>query len=42
MLAYSGRGRFEVRVLNLSELVAEMAHLIKALTPKNVNITMHL
>ncbi len=30
MLAYSGRGRFEVRPLDLSEVVREMAHLLKA------------
>ena len=42
MLAYSGRGRFEARELNLSELAEEMAQLIKSSISKNVEIEMNL
>lgn len=40
MLAYSGRGKFEVKELNLSELTQEMAELIKSSVSKNVELTM--
>jgi PAS domain S-box-containing protein len=42
MLAYSGRGQFEVRELNLSELAGEMAQLIKSSISKNVEMAMNL
>jgi two-component system cell cycle sensor histidine kinase/response regulator CckA len=42
MLAYSGRGRFEVMDLNLSELAEEMAQLIKSSISKNVEMEMNL
>ena len=34
MLAYSGKGRFEVTAIDLSELVEEMAHLLQVSTSK--------
>jgi PAS domain S-box-containing protein len=42
MLAYSGRGQFEVIDLNLSELAEEMAQLIKSSISKNVEMEMNL
>ena len=36
MLAYSGKGRFAVQVLNLSKLVEEMAHLLEISISKKV------
>ena len=36
MLAYSGRGKFVVAPLSLSELVAEMSQLLEVAVPKNV------
>ncbi len=38
MLAYSGRGRFEVRQVNLNHLVEEMADLLRISIPKRVEI----
>lgn len=38
MLAYSGRGRFEVREVNINELVTEMADLLRISIPKRVEI----
>jgi two-component system, cell cycle sensor histidine kinase and response regulator CckA len=38
MLAYSGKGRFEVEAVNLSELVSEMAHLLEASISKAVTL----
>jgi len=38
MLAYSGRGRFVVRPLDLSRLVEEMAHLLRASIPRKVEL----
>lgn len=38
MLAYSGRGHFEVRPLNLNVLIEENLHLFAASTPKNVSL----
>ena len=34
MLAYSGRGRFDVRTLDLSQLVEEMVHLLESVAPE--------
>ncbi|MCA9936659.1 MAG: PAS domain S-box protein [Anaerolineales bacterium] len=36
MLAYSGRGHFETRAINLNHLIAENVHLFRAGLPKNV------
>jgi PAS domain S-box-containing protein len=41
MLAYSGRGTFEVRPLDLSRLVEEMAHLLEVAISKKVKISYH-
>ncbi|MBI5693605.1 MAG: PAS domain S-box protein [Verrucomicrobia bacterium] len=38
MLAYSGRGAFEVREIDLAALVAENAHLFRATIPKLVTL----
>ena len=42
MLAYSGRGRFVVRALNLSELVKEMGHLLEVSISKNAALQYNL
>ena len=42
MLAYSGKGRFEVKELDLSELADEMAHLLKSSISKKVILNTHL
>lgn len=42
LLAYSGKGRFVVRPLNLSKLIEEMAHLLRASISKNATLTYHL
>lgn len=42
MLAYSGRGQFEIRPLNLSALVRDMTHLIKASVARQTRITTQL
>ena len=42
MLAYSGKARFEVRRLNLNELVEENAHLFRACISKIVGFNVHL
>ena len=36
MLAYSGKGKFIVKPLNLSKVVEEMSHLLEVSIPKNV------
>ena len=41
MLAYSGRGTFEVRPLDLSRLVEEIAHLLEVAISKKVRISYH-
>jgi len=41
MLAYSGRGTFEVRPLDLSKLVEEMAHLLEVAISKQAQIAYH-
>lgn len=38
MLAYSGKGHFEVRPLNLNLLIEENLHLFEASIPKNVSL----
>jgi PAS domain S-box-containing protein len=42
MLAYSGRGRFQVRKLDLSELVRETTALLSASISKNAALTLRL
>ena len=42
MLAYSGRASFDIRQINLSELVAENAHLFRACISKIVVLNVHL
>lgn len=42
MLAYSGRGHFEVRPLNLNALIEENLHLFEVSIPKNVSLRSEL
>ena len=39
LLAYSGRGQFVIELLNLSELVEEMGHLLNSVILKNVRLS---
>jgi signal transduction histidine kinase len=38
MLAYSGRGQFEIRLVNLNALIRENLHLFEVAVPKNVQL----
>ncbi len=42
MLAYSGRGRFVVEVVDLSDVVAEMIHLFQASLPKKISLNLDI
>lgn len=42
LLAYSGKGRFVVKALNLSELVAENVHMLRAAIPKTITLQLQL
>ena len=42
MLAYSGRGRFVVRQVNLGTLLQENAHLFRAAVPRTVTMTLDI
>jgi len=42
MLAYSGRGRFDVKPINVDEIVEEMAYLLKTSIGKKVALNLHL
>lgn len=42
MLAYSGKGRFVIEPIQLSDLVAEMAHLLKASISKKALLNLNL
>jgi signal transduction histidine kinase len=42
LLAYSGRGRFEVRPIDLSEHVREISHLLETSLPKTVQLRLEL
>ncbi len=42
MLAYSGKGRFEVRTVRLDTLLQENLHLIQAAVPKKAQLTLSL
>ena len=42
MLAYSGRGKFEVRLLNLNQLIEENLHLFQVVVPKQAEFALNL
>ncbi len=42
MLAYSGKGHFEVKHVDLSQQVKEIAHLLEATIPKKVEVKLEL
>jgi len=42
MLAYSGRGRFVVKAINLNDLVGEMTHLLERVISKKAALRFHL
>jgi two-component system, cell cycle sensor histidine kinase and response regulator CckA len=42
LLAYSGRGQFVVGPVSVSDVVAEISTLVKASTPKTVDVRLHL
>jgi CheY-like chemotaxis protein len=42
MLAYSGKGQFVVKPINLSELIEEMSQLLKVTIPKNIVLRLDL
>ncbi len=42
MLAYSGKGHFEVKHVDLSQQVTEIAHLLEATIPKKVEVKLEL
>ena len=42
MLAYSGKGRFVVRAVDISEIVREMVHLLDVSTSKTATLKWHL
>jgi len=42
MLAYSGKGRFIVRELDVSALVDEIAHLLRTSVPKTISLSLQL
>jgi signal transduction histidine kinase/CheY-like chemotaxis protein len=42
MLAYSGKGHFEVKHVDLSQQVTEIAHLLEATLPKKVEVKLDL
>ncbi len=42
MLAYSGRGRFIVRLTDFSELVRDISTLVRSSIPKSVDVELHL
>ena len=42
LLAYSGRGRFVLEALDLSEAVEENAHMLRAAIPGTVTLSLHL
>ncbi len=42
MLAYSGKGKFVVRDIDLSELVRENVHILQATVPKNTTLRLDL
>ena len=42
LLAYSGRGRFDVQPLSLNDLIRENAHMFEVAVPKNVRVECNL
>lgn len=42
LLAYSGRGRFEVRPLNLNDLLQDNTHLLQVAIPRHITFSMDL
>ncbi len=42
MLAYSGKGRFEIEPLDLNEIVREIVHLLESSVPKRVSLRLPL
>ena len=42
MLAYSGKGRFVLHMINLTDMIEEMHHLIKASLPQSVLLKLNL
>ena len=42
MLAYSGKGRFVVKLHDLNKVVQEMAHLLQVSIPKKISLIQHL
>jgi PAS domain S-box-containing protein len=42
MLAYSGKGRFVIKTVNLSEIVDEMAHLLETSISKDTSLILNL
>ncbi len=42
MLAYSGKGKFDIKVFDLSALVDEMAGLLKSSAPRNVGLKLDM
>ncbi|MBS1765915.1 MAG: PAS domain S-box protein [Acidobacteria bacterium] len=42
MLAYSGKGRFVTRVVDLNQTVEEMTHLLSVSIPKSISLRFHL
>ena len=42
MLAYSGKGQFEIHALNLNALIEENLHLFEVAVPKQVQLQMQL
>ncbi len=42
LLAYSGKGRFKIEILNLNELINGVLHLINVSIPKKISLQFHL
>jgi PAS domain S-box-containing protein len=42
LLAYSGRGQFEIRAVDLNELIRQNYHLFEVAIPKNINLRLAL
>ena len=42
MLAYSGRGKFEIRLLNLNQIIEENLHLFQVVIPKKAEFVLNL
>lgn len=42
MLAYSGRGKFDIKVFDMSEMVEEMVHLLKTAITKTITLNLQM